>query len=158
MGILDRIAKEQDQRLMEETTRRLDEERTHVQNISQLNDIVKEAIKKLADSLEEEFEEIIPGSYFRIGDIIIMVEPFQNQKDKLPDPKQKHELIIMEYFVCLMGIDKRNGRLDRIRIGTLKFLGYDSFYKTITEAPTYMELNASAVMKARGDFEKYFRR
>ncbi len=153
MSLLKKIQDDQDKRLIASSASSLELERSRSEQTQQLESIIRDALQKLADSLGEELKVIDAGYYYQIGDILLLVELFQSQH-VLPNPSNPN-LVVTEYLVWLIGIDKRSDRLDKLRQGTLQFVTYDSLYRTITSSPSYLNLNASDVLKQRRDLERF---
>lgn len=129
---------------MGQAAQKLDAERVKEGQVVQLAAIITSFLQGFADTLEEDFEVLLTGTFFRLGDIIILVHLFQRGGD-LPSAGES-TLVTMEYATSLVGVDVRTGRLDKVRIGTLKFLSMDSLYAVITGAP-HMDFSAEAVRR-----------
>ena len=153
MSLLDRISHDRDRELLETSEQQIQAERLQQAQVSQLKEIVRDALGKFARTLEEELTEIIPGAVYQVGDIVLLVELFEKART-LPDPGQP-SFAVLEYLVWLLGVDKRSNRLDRRRLGTLKFLDYDGLYKEVVQAPTYLNLQATAVLEHTAELSRY---
>ncbi len=153
MGILDKISDDHDQRLMKDTVERLEEERLAQSQALALGSIIGDVFNKLATALEEDMEVITSGTFYRVGDLVFCVGLFQ-KKEGLPDPTNP-KLAVMEYVVWLLGVNQRTTQLDRVRVGTLKFLNYDGLYETVTKASANISFSADEVLKLREQFNIY---
>jgi hypothetical protein len=154
MSLLKRIQDDQDGRLLAHSATQIEAERARNSLVMELESIIIDSLQKLAESLGEEFKVIKTGYYYQIGDLVLLVELFQSKTGELPDPT-KGRLVLMEYLVWIMGVDMRSQRVDKLRMGTLSYLDYDKFYRTITEAPSYLELNATAVLALDEQLERF---
>ena len=155
MSLLRKIKQDQDHRLLTESSAQLQQERARAEQVSLLASIVDDAMRKLAEKLEEELTVIEDGYFYQVGDLVMLVELFQRYRRDLPDPSLKPSLVTMEYAVWSLGVDTRSARLDRIRLGTLTLQDYDGIYKAVTSAPRHLNLDVEAVMALREQFDLF---
>lgn len=155
MSLLRKIKQDQDHRLLTESSAQLQQERARAEQVSLLASIVDDAMRKLAEKLEEELTVIEDGYFYQVGDLVMLVELFQRYRRDLPDPSLKPSLVTMEYAVWILGVDTRSARLDRIRLGTLTLQDYDGIYKAVTSAPRHLNLDVEAVMALREQFDLF---
>lgn len=151
MSLIKKIEADRDAELLGKSEVRLGEERNRNERKSRLAVMVSGALQTVSLTLEEEFEPLGEGidlpRYYRIGDVVLAVQLFTASRDELPDPDCPH-LALVEYYAALVGVDRRSGSLENFRIGTLKWLNYQGFYKALTTAPSYLRFDADTVLGA----------
>lgn len=149
MGLLDRIKDEQSQRFLEEVTEERQTGLLREEELKALTAIIEAKLKTLSDELEVEFVVIESGKFFQLGDLVLHVQPYQQGGERLNPSKPK--FAIMNYVVSLIGVDIRTGRLDKYRVGSVKFLNYNGLYKAVTENEV-LQFEAALVLEQRDQF------
>jgi len=149
-----KIAEMQDAKLMVDATTQLEQERAKKEAEKKRLEIVTNTLIGVAESLEEECEPLgeaigLP-KYFRFSDFIVAVQLYDTVGIDNLEPPEKVLKLLAQYFVALVGIDKRSGSLEHYRIGMLRWLNFESIYKTVISAPTYLDFDLEKVQAKLG--------
>lgn len=154
MSLSKKIAEMQDAKLMAGAATQLEQERAKKEANKQRIEIVTNALIVIADSLEEECEPIGEGiglpKYYRFSDFIVMIQLYDTVGMESLESPEKPTKMLAQYFVALVGIDKRSGGLGYCRIGMLRWLNFESIYKTVTTAPIYLDFDLEKVREKLG--------
>lgn len=146
-----KIAEMRDAQLMADAVNQLKQDRAKKKAVEQRIEIVTNALIIVAQSLEEGCEPLGEGldlpKYYRFGDFIVVTQLFETVGlDNLESP-EKPAKVLAQYFVALVGIDKRTGSLETRRIGMLRWLNFESIFKAVTTAPTYLDFDPEKVLE-----------
>lgn len=157
MGLADRIASDRDERLIKEAKLDLDRVREEQVRQEQCIVLVTETLRLKASGLQEPLEQVDDAiglpKYYVLGGVVIAVQMFTShiKEIKLPDPITAPELVTAQYYMSVVGADKRSPTsVETIRVGTVKYLDYEGLYKTLSNAPSYLDFDAGEVLKRLG--------
>ncbi|HSX14426.1 MAG TPA: hypothetical protein VLE72_00745 [Candidatus Saccharimonadales bacterium] len=133
---------------MAETEAQVQEERAASARKVRRIEIVNQTLADIARSLNEVCEPLSADiglpKYFTLGDFLIVVHLFEKIDDDLTTDEPR--LVIIQHCVSLVAIDRRLGSIETVRVGMLAWLRYESIYKTVTNARTYMDFDLERVL------------
>ncbi len=139
---------------MADAATQLEQDRARKEADQQRIEIVTQALIVVAESLEESCEPFGEGiglpKYYRFGDFIVAAQLFETVGPDTLESPDKPTKVLAQYFVALVGIDKRTGSLETRRIGMLRWLDFASIFKAVTSAPTYLDFDPDNVTKKLG--------
>lgn len=149
-----RMSEAYDQRLMQDTTARLEQERIsrelHVKKL----EIVTHKLITVAQAMDTSCEATDQSTglpkYFVFDEFMVAtqlfasVSPMQDISD--------HPALLAQFQISLVGIDSRggSGHIQHWRIGTLRWLSYEGLFKSYTEAPPYLDFDLQKVKTMLG--------
>lgn len=143
MGILDRVQDRSITRLQDESQAATEATQRAAKKANEIARIITECLQKFAADLGEELEVIEDGQLYRLSDVVLEVRPFN--KDASPDP-DSGETITTDYLVRILAKHLRRRTEERFRVGTLRFITFDTIANVIDQNSMEVDFSADVVL------------
>lgn len=156
MALLDRVNEDRDKKLLAEAEQSLQQARAQQQVLERRLEIVGFTLEAKATLVDETLEVLystVVGfpTYFLFGGVVVMVQQFSNLSSDAETEIVNEGQVTTMYYVAVVGADKRSETsTESIRVGTLKWLDYEGFYKAISNAPSYLDFDPRIVLERLG--------